>query len=449
MSKDTPRSHTPPGEGMRRLISDILASTVPEKRLKEATAIAIDQTAFPSFFRTRDFRKQKDIDRAVAEALRETGKIPEDIELGPDGKLIRCTDRDARAGHRSASAATGHKAANFVGFQVTVAALVRSTRWSGQPDQCKLGPEVPPYILGLSVDPASDEVGPIGHRVVSDVLNIAPGLREVIADRGFTQARKTFNRRLHKMGLDLVMDYKTKTAARTRALAIGAHEYGIHQWPQSLHVCGGALFPTWMPSMFRTTKGLTKKFRSKRLEGRARYRWARVQRCADGSMKFRCPQCSGRLVTDLTTHNGRKPNKSAPDIAVPRSGECCNGLTTVPVKSLDLWQPIPWGTRAWEMSYHRRSQVENVNGMLRINGGLSHGSCRAKGIGAHIFTALALAVAHNLNLQRTDPLAAKPTGRDDDDSGDDDATGGDAPAPTPDSSPSTDPSSGQTLRAPP
>ena len=53
MSKDTPRSHTPPGEGMRRLISDILASTVPEKRLKEATAIAIDQTAFPSFLALR------------------------------------------------------------------------------------------------------------------------------------------------------------------------------------------------------------------------------------------------------------------------------------------------------------------------------------------------------------------------------------------------------------
>ena len=109
------------------------------------------------------------------------------------------------------------------------------------------------------------------------------------------------------MGLDLVMDYKVTTAARTRALSVGAHEYGTHQWPQSLHVCGGALFPTWMPSMFRTTKGLTKKFRSKRLEDRARYRWARVQRYADGSMKFRCPQCSGRLVTDLTTHNGRKP----------------------------------------------------------------------------------------------------------------------------------------------
>ena len=31
MSKDTPRSHTPPGEGMRRLISDILATTIPEE----------------------------------------------------------------------------------------------------------------------------------------------------------------------------------------------------------------------------------------------------------------------------------------------------------------------------------------------------------------------------------------------------------------------------------
>ena len=163
-------------------------------------------------------------------------------------------------------------------------------------------------------------------------------------------------------------NYKTKTAARTSALSVGAHEFETHQWPQPLHLCGGALFPTWMPSMFRTTKGLTKKFRSKRLEGRARYRWSRVQRYPDGSMKFRCPQCSGRLASNLTTHNGRKPNKSAPDIAVPRSGECCNGLTTVPVKNLDLWQPMPWGTRAWEMSYHRRSQVENVNGMLRING---------------------------------------------------------------------------------
>lgn len=305
---------TQPGEGLRRLISDVLACTVPAKRLEQTTAIAIDQTAFATFSRTRDFRKQEDIDKEVARALRETGKIPDDIDLGPDGKLIRGADRDARAGHRSASAATGHKAVTFVGYQVTPAVLVRSASWSGQPDHCKLGPEVPPYIVGLAVNGASDEVGDIGYRVVSDVLSIAPGVKEVIADRGFTQCRKTFNRRIHELGLDLVMDYKAKTAARPRAFDVGEHEYGTDEWPQPFHLCGGALLPTWMPPMLLNTKGLTKPFRSKRLGNRARYRWARVQRYGDGSMQFRCPQCSGRIVTNLTTHNGRKPNRSAPDI---------------------------------------------------------------------------------------------------------------------------------------
>ena len=454
MSNSSNSDHTDdsqPGEGLRRLISDILACTVPAKRLEQATAIAIDQTAFPTFSRTRDFRKQKDIDKEVARALRETGKIPDDIDLGPDGKLIRGGDRDARAGHRSASAATGHKAVTFVGYQVTPAVLVRSASWSGQPDRCKLGPEVPPYILGLSVDPASDDVGLIGQRVVSDVLRIAPGLKEVIADRGFTQCRKTFNRALHRLGLDLVMDYKAKTAARTRAFDVGEHEYGTDEWPQPFHLCGGALLPTWMPPIFLNTKGLTRPFRSKRLGNRARYRWARVQRYSDGSMQFRCPQCSRRIDTNLTTHNGRKPNKSAPDITVPRSGECCNGLTVVPLKRLDLWQPIPWGTEAWEQSYHRRSQVENVNGMLRLNGGLSYDSCRVKGLPAHTFAALALAVAHNLRLQLTDPLAAKRADSDDDDdSGTDDDSddeGGDFPAPG--DSPSNGSGGDTPLRAPP
>lgn len=451
----TNNSNTPPGEGLRRLITDILAATIPEKRLRQATAIAIDQTAFPTFFRTRDFRKQKDVDEAVAQALRETGKIPDDIELGPDGKLIRGADYDARAGHRSASAATNHKAVTFVGYQVGVAVLVRSASWSGQPDHCTLGPEIPPYIVGLSVDAASDDVGLIGQRLVSDVLNILPGLREVIADRGFTQNRKTFNRPLHRWGLDLVMDYKVKTAARTRALLVGTHQFGTHQWPQRLELCGGALFPTWMPPMFRNTKGLTKKYRNIRLENRARWRWSRVKRNADGSTQFRCPQCSGRIVTNLTTHNGRKPNKSAVSVQVPLTGECCNGLTTVPVKNLDLWQPIPWGTTAWKTSYSRRNQVESVNGTLRINGGFSYDSCRAKGLAAHIFAALALAVAYNLKLQRTDPLAATCDSDDDSDSDDgpDPAEGSsdsDLPAAAPsDGSSNTDTGSGPTLRAPP
>ena len=76
MSKDTPRSHTPPGEGMRRLISDILASTVPEKRLKEATAIAIDQTAFPSFFAPATSESRKTLTEQSQKRSARPGRFP-------------------------------------------------------------------------------------------------------------------------------------------------------------------------------------------------------------------------------------------------------------------------------------------------------------------------------------------------------------------------------------
>ena len=89
--------------------------------------------------------------------------------------------------------------------------------------------------------------------------------------------------------------------------------------------------------------------------------------------------------------------------------------------------------------------------MLRLNGGLSYDSCRVKGLPAHTFAALALAVAHNLRLQLTDPLAAKSTDSDDDDdSGTDDDSddeGGDFPASG--GSPSNGSGGDNPLRAPP
>ena len=41
-------------------------------------------------------------------------------------------------------------------------------------------------------------------RVVSDALDIVPNLREVLADRGFTQLGEAFNRPVHTLGLDMV-----------------------------------------------------------------------------------------------------------------------------------------------------------------------------------------------------------------------------------------------------
>ena len=124
-------------------------------------------------------------------------------------------------------------------------------------------------------------------------------------------------------------------------------------------------------------------------------------------MQFRCPQCAGRLVTNLTTRRKRvRANKSAPFVKVTHSGdECCKGLVNIPVDKLDYWQPDAWGTRAWKASYSRRLQVENVNSMVKANGGLDPKMCRVRGLGAHTFAALVAAIAHNLKLAKKDPDA--------------------------------------------
>ena len=37
----------------------------PHKWLKEAKAVSVDQTAFPTFFKCRDFRRQADVEQEV------------------------------------------------------------------------------------------------------------------------------------------------------------------------------------------------------------------------------------------------------------------------------------------------------------------------------------------------------------------------------------------------
>ncbi len=111
----------------------------------------------------------------------------------------------------------------------------------------------------------------------------------------------------------------------------------------------------------------------------------------------------GPSTTPLPT-NPRRLNKSAPSMTVTHDDDaCCKGLVTIPVDRLDYWQPTPWGTRAWKTSYVRRLQVENVNGMVKADGGLDPKACRARGLGAHTLAALAAAIAHNLKLAKSDP----------------------------------------------
>ena len=380
-SGDQPKEWPTPG--LRRLISDILAATIPKRRLKRATAISVDQTDFESFYVPHQRLKQTEADRAVAEALANGDDPPDDFQLGPDGKLIRCADIHARGGHRSATAT--RKAGPFTGYMATIAVLVRSAYWSGRPTKCRLGPEVPPYICSLSVDPATDSVGPIGERVVSDALGIVPNLREVLADRGFTQLGEAFNRPVHRLGLDIVMDMKADEAQRTRPVQAGPpHIYGTQKWPQSLHLIGGALFPTWMPWNLRyLPNGLIGDYRTKKCEDRARWRWAPVQSLPGGGIQFRCPQCAGRVVTNLKTHSKLVlVARSAPETEVVggtskgrvlrgadrRSGRGTGLLAAHPVANQRMEEELQQTRPGRERKRHAESQRQTEQPVLPVTG---------------------------------------------------------------------------------
>ena len=392
----------------RLLCQQLLKATIPKKWLKDAKAISVDQTAFPTFYRCYDFRTQAEVDRAVSQALQQTGKIPDDVQLGPDGKLIRCADYGARAGRRSASAATGHKATGFVGYQVTFAVLVKVANASPK--------DTPPgYICGLSVDPASHHPGHAANKAVEDALAIAPGITEVLADMGISQLGEVFVRYMHELGLDVIRDLKSNEAH------MEVIEVGTGKNRQHLIAVDGMFFPLWLPDRFQQVpEGLTKEQLQDWYEQRARFRWSRTQRFDNGDMQFRCPQCAGRIVTNLTTHRkNARPNKSAPSTTITHhADECCKGLVTIPIDKLDHWQPTPWGTRAWKASYVRRLQVENVNSMIKADGGLDPKTCRARGLGAHTLAALAAAIAHNLKLAKSDPDADNGTTNSSDDPSD-------------------------------
>ena len=57
---------------------------------------------------------------------------------------------------------------------------------------------------------------------------------------------------------------------------------------------------------------------------------------------------------------------------------CCNGSISIRVEDLNQWQPVPWGTRAHQQLYAKgRNRIENTNGIIKEDGGLSKKSCRA------------------------------------------------------------------------
>ena len=185
-------------------------------------------------------------------------------------------------------------------------------------------------------------------------------------------------------------------------------------------VCGGS---ERVPSaLYRPPSGLTGKKLRGWYDRRAIYRYSTDSIDPEtGSIRFWCPQCAGRIRSNLKTRNPKaKVGKNAPFVARSDDAEfCCPGRVTVPVKHLDRYQSIPYGTTAWKKSYNRRNQIENLNGILRNEGGLDDRWCRALGAGSRFVGSIMMGVAYLLGETKLAYLTSKGDADSDPDTPDD------------------------------
>ena len=360
-------------------------------------AISLDSTVSLTWAVTHDYRKEKD---ALAEYQLESLETPDLPEpelpapttsqttkvgkLGPDGRIQRSKDFAARPTYKSAT--SKEPAHIVVGYDVHLATAAKSVTWTGDPDKVAFGPAPPAFITSICVAPGATNSGTVGVGIVKQTRRIAPQLGEVVVDRGYSTKREKFNRLVHALGINVVMDYYTSTDIdHPKHIKVGRKG-------QRLLASCGDLFSPWLPEDQQIPpEDAPADWYTKR----ALWRWKPNQNLQNGGKQFLCPQCAGKVATNAKTRIARTPNSDGPFLSI-EDEYCCLGLASVSLALLDSFQRIPYGTLAWKQSYGRRNIIEKSNAMLKDKGALQAGWCRAFGLAAHTIGALALAVVHNL-----------------------------------------------------
>ena len=302
---------------------------------------------------------------------------------GPDGRIQRSKDPDARPTYKSATSKEPPHI--VVGYDVHLATAVRSVTWTGDPNKVAFGPAPPAFITSICVAPGATNPGPIGVGVVEQSRRIAPRLGEVIVDRGYSTKREKFVRLVHELGINVAMDYTITDISHPKPIKVGRRG-------QRLLASCGDFFSPWLPEHLQIPPDDAS---PTWYTDRALWRWKPNQNLNSGGKQFLCPQCAGKVDTTAKTRIARATNSDGPFLSI-EDEYCCLGLASVSLALLDSFQRIPYGTLAWKQSYGRRNIIKKSNAMLKDKGGLNAGWCRAFGLAAHTIGALALAVVHNL-----------------------------------------------------
>ena len=250
----------------------------------------------------------------------------------------------------------------------------------------------------MTLTPADEEAGPIGHEVAIQAKRVAPKLKVVKADQHYTRKKDSFVRPLREQGWEIVMNQSSDEQKRVRLITAGTRNTPI------LVHCGTPLVVWTPPHLLTQPDNLTGVALQDWYNERAKYQWRVLQSFPNGTKKIICPQCDGRVKSTAKTRNPNRPNRThnpdQPTVAVPDTEYCCNGMITLSVEQLDNHQRNAYGTTNWATDYAGRNPVEGVNSMIKDDGSFDKASCRAFGLAAHTLAALMAAVIHNLEQTR-------------------------------------------------
>ena len=309
-----------------------LTDTIPAHARKAIIAVSLDWTPIPGWAVTRDYRVEEEVRKE--QDPEDTGEIG---TLNQRRRLIRGADGDALGGHRTATNKTS--AGGFTGYYAHIIIAARGAIWNGNPYNLTLGVLPPKYVPHGRAIPAQNDNALNGLHAVLVALENFPNLKEFIADKGYTIYGIDFVRPLHQMGINVVMDYDEGHQKIIKVVVIGDGKK-----KQTLLLHCGTFLVAWTPERFWIPpQNLTGEKRAKWYAERAKYRWTPIGKPdKNGAIRFRCPQCDGRVKTNAKTRiSSKRSQRKAPFVATIDDEYCCQGTLTIPVEELDTYQPFP------------------------------------------------------------------------------------------------------------
>ncbi len=215
-----------PGVGAKWLANQLALAAIPEE-FRVSSSVAADGTDVETWGALHGEVTTVTLDGEAAETqLMDDGQVPKPKKsqrkakvfgIGRDLRNIYTADRDARAGHRSAT--NSRPAGPYIGYELHLAVQARDVRWTNYVDKVSMSNEVPGVVTCFSLDPAGTHRG---RAIVDDLVaakQAGAPIDDVVWDPGYSLcAPGTTHHKLAQAGIHQTFQVVTHRARRASVL---------------------------------------------------------------------------------------------------------------------------------------------------------------------------------------------------------------------------------------